>query len=390
MAAAHVALGIGRVQARFRRVAVGDLAGDLAPLQHYVEGEAPHGIVDSFLYGVSMNRIAAPIDELGNLFVLPSGSDAVTEEILRSPRWSKLANGFRAEGALLLLVAPRASAGLDTLVEATEGAVVVGDTPVPSSWSVIAAARPPRPVAPTVSSVVERRKQRSETPAWARRLGIGVAALALAAIGAIWVGRAQTSDDATVTTDAAGTAVEAEGTSEPAPVLPAVPVANPQDSAIASRWAVDVLLTNAEDEARRESARLADSVTGVVVSPAIVPGDATRWYRVLIGAYTAPGEADSALGALRARGLLPPDAGARVARPFALLLQRDVPREAAPGLLAELAGRGIEGYALDQGDGTARLFAGAFASPDEAESLAESLRLMGVEPTVVYRTGRAY
>jgi hypothetical protein len=55
-----------------------------------------------------------------------------------------------------------------------------------------------------------------------------------------------------------------------------------------------------------------------------------------------------------------------------------------------MAGRGIPGYALDQGDGTARLFAGAFATPDEAESLAASLRLMGVEPTVVYRTGRAY
>lgn len=367
-----------------------DLAGDLAPLQYYVEGEAPHGIADSFLYGVSMNKIAAPIDELGNLFVLPSGSDAITEEILRSPRWAKLANGFRQEGALLLLVAPRAAAGLDTLVAATEGAVLVGDTPAPASWPVIAAARPPRPVAPTVSSVVERRQQRSETPAWARRLGVGAALLALAAVGAVWVGRAKPEDDSTVEGAAAGTAVAESETEDGAAPLASAPVANPEDSASAAAWTIQVLLTSVEDDARLEAARLADSVAGVVVSPVGAPGASARWYHVLVGAFADPAAADSALVALRTRGLLPLDAGARVARPFALLLQRDVPREAAPGLLEEMAGRGIPGYALDQGDGTARLFAGAFASPEEAESLAASLRLMGVEPTVVYRTGRAY
>lgn len=336
-----------------------------------------------------MNRIAAPIDELGNLFVLPSGSDAITEDILRSPRWTKLANGFRQEGALLLLVAPRAAAGLDTLVTATEGAVLVGDTPAPGSWPVIAAARPPRPVAPTVSSVVERRQQRSETPAWARRLGVGAALLALAAVAAVWVGRAKPTDDDRVASDAAGTAIAAAGSPDGAAAA-AVPVANPQDSANAAIWTVQVLLTSIEDDARRESARLADSVAGVVVSPVVAAESGARWYHVLVGAFAAPGAADSALSALRSRGLLPPEAGARVARPFALLLQRDVPREAAAGLLEEMAGRGIPGYALDQGDGTARLFAGAFATPEEAESLAASLRLTGVEPTVVYRTGRAY
>lgn len=259
-----------------------DLAGDLAPLQYYVEGEAPHGIADSFLYGVSMNKIAAPIDELGNLFVLPSGSDAITEEILRSPRWAKLANGFRQEGALLLLVAPRAAAGLDTLVAATEGAVLVGDTPAPASWPVIAAARPPRPVAPTVSSVVERRQQRSETPAWARRLGVGAALLALAAVGAVWVGRAKPEDDSTVEGAAAGTAVAESETEDGAAPLASAPVANPEDSASAAAWTIQVLLTSVEDDARLEAARLADSVAGVVVSPVgapIQPRRTPRWSR---------------------------------------------------------------------------------------------------------------
>jgi hypothetical protein len=389
-AAAHVALGIGRVQARFRRVAVADLAGDLEPLRHYLgEGET-HGIVDTFQYGVSINRIAAPIDELGNLFVMPSGSEAVSEEILRSPRWAKLANGFRQEGALLLLVAPRASEGLDALVTATDGAVLVGDTPVPDGWPVLGAARPPRPVSPTVSTVSERRQQRSGTPAWARRLGVGAALVALAAVGAVWVGRARPTDDAAVAGDAAGTAVSTGDLASAPAAAPVIPVSNPEDSARAATWAVEVLLASDEGKARRAAAALADSVVGVVVSPVVVSGDSARWYRVLVGAFREPAAADSALGALRGRGLVAPDGGARVARPFALLLQRDIPAEAAPGILAEMAGRGIEGYALAQGDGTARLFAGAFAAPEEAESLAASLRLMGVEPTVVYRTGRAY
>ena len=388
-AAAHVALGIGRVQARFRRVAVADLAGDLEPLRHYVGDGETHGIVDAFQHGVSINRIAAPIDELGNLFVMPSGSDAVTEEILRSPRWTKLANGFRQESALLLLVVPRASAGLDDLVGATDGVVAVGDTPVPDGWPVLGAARPPRPVAPAVSTVSERRQQRSETPAWARRLGIGLAVVALAAVGSVWIGRARTAADSAVASDAAGTAVPTRELASVSPA-PATPVANPEDSARASRWAIEVLLAHDEGEAQRVASALADSTTGVVVTPLAVAGDTSHWYRVLVGAHRDSSGADSALAALRARGVLAPDAGARVARPFALLLQRDVPAEAAPGLLAAMAGRGIRGYALDQGDGTARLFAGAFAAPDEAEPLAASLRLMGVEPTVVYRTGRAY
>jgi hypothetical protein len=389
-AAALVALGIGRVQARYRRVAVADLAGDLEPLRHYVAGGETHGIVDSFQYGVSINRIAAPIDELGNLFVMPSGSDAVTEEILRSPRWTKLANGFRQEGALLLLVAPRAASGVDALVPATDGVVLVGDTPVPDGWPLLGTARPPRPPSPPVSTVSERRQQRSETPAWARRLGVGAALVGLAAIGVIWVGRARPVDDSAVATDAAGTAVPTGELANAAPAAPAIPVANPEDSARASRWAVEVMLANVEADARRMAATLADSVAGVVVTPVAVSGDSEHWFRVLVGAFADSSAADSALGALRARGLVSPDGGARVSRPFALLLQRDIPAEAAPGILTELAGRGIEGYALEQGDGTARLFAGAFAAPDEAESLAASLRLMGVEPTLVYRTGRAY
>ena len=55
VATAETALGIARVQAVHRRVAVGDLLGEAPPLQALVSGDDPHGLVDSFLFGVSLS-----------------------------------------------------------------------------------------------------------------------------------------------------------------------------------------------------------------------------------------------------------------------------------------------------------------------------------------------
>ena len=45
VAAARAAIGLGRAQARTRRVAIGDLVGEVEPLQRLVTGDDPHGIV---------------------------------------------------------------------------------------------------------------------------------------------------------------------------------------------------------------------------------------------------------------------------------------------------------------------------------------------------------
>jgi Mrp family chromosome partitioning ATPase len=95
VAAAHVALGIARSEAAHRRVVVGDLVGDIPSLRSLVKDEDPHGITDSFLYGVSFNRIGYPVEGTENLYVMPSGTDPlIDEEIFRSARWTKLAEGF--------------------------------------------------------------------------------------------------------------------------------------------------------------------------------------------------------------------------------------------------------------------------------------------------------
>lgn len=126
-AAAWVALGLARAIAPIRRVALGDLIGDAAPIIGLL-GEPPaEGIVDSFLYGVSLNRIAREVTGLGNCYLLPSGSEHVQrEDIIASDRWKRLAAGFGEVGATLLLVTTADAPGLDALVEHVGGAVCVG------------------------------------------------------------------------------------------------------------------------------------------------------------------------------------------------------------------------------------------------------------------------
>ncbi|GJG84877.1 hypothetical protein tb265_00580 [Gemmatimonadetes bacterium T265] len=127
-AAAWVALGIARAQAERRRVAVADLIGDaqaLAPLD--TDADAP-GIADSLTYGVSLNKVARAVDDAGQLFVLPSGSEPVAvEAIFRSDRWRRLASGFREVGALLVLAARADTPGVDALAASVDGVVVAGD-----------------------------------------------------------------------------------------------------------------------------------------------------------------------------------------------------------------------------------------------------------------------
>src|SRR5205085_12150573 len=89
----------------------------------------PHGIVDSFQFGVSLNRIAHAVPESGELFIIPSGSSPVIpEELFPNPRWRRLSGGFREVGALLVLAARADAANLRELVDSTDGAIIVGDT----------------------------------------------------------------------------------------------------------------------------------------------------------------------------------------------------------------------------------------------------------------------
>ncbi|HEX6534216.1 MAG TPA: hypothetical protein VF041_06440 [Gemmatimonadaceae bacterium] len=156
IAAARVALGIGRVQARRRRVAIADVVGELPPIEAFVSDETAHGIVDAFFYGVSLNHVARPIDPARNLYVLPSGAAPIdVDAVLRSERWPRLAGGFHEVGALLLVLAPADAPALPKFATAMDGVVLVGDTALPAGGRELARAELPVAAAPTPVDVEE-------------------------------------------------------------------------------------------------------------------------------------------------------------------------------------------------------------------------------------------
>jgi hypothetical protein len=163
--AAEVALGIARVQARRRRVAVADTVGELGPLEDLVPMDAPYGLVDSFFYGVSMNKIAYTVDPARNLIIFPSGAVPIDHEaLLGSDRWVKLLEAFRAADGLLLIVAPAESTALSALIQVMDGVALVGNVAAAPGTRVLAHARlpviPARPTPQSLSSVAQPPRQR--------------------------------------------------------------------------------------------------------------------------------------------------------------------------------------------------------------------------------------
>jgi hypothetical protein len=397
VAAAKVALGIGRIQARRRRVAIGDLVGEVSALQALVPAGEGHGLVDSFLYGVSLTRIAHPIDSAKNLYVLPSGMEPIDyDSILRSDRWSKLTSGFREVEALLLILVPARASGLEQLVESVDGAIVVGDERRSVPGKVLATVRPAALTAPDAgdAAVADDALAAVFGGGSGRRTLLVVAAtlLLLAVAAAVLWGTAGKSDDdadAAAPTDSTpatvGTNDSAAGVAVP-PVM--IPVA---DSASAMAFGVELFKYSSFTETNAElDGAIRSGIPAVTFTPLIVGPDSARWYALLAGAFRDSLQAESLLASLRSRGFLPVDRGTAVRVPYALVVERGITAENARGLVTAYHARGLPVYALRQVDGTATLYAGAFASPEDATSLLGMFHALGLEPTVVYRTGRAF
>ena len=394
-AAAYVALGIGREQARRRRVAIADLVGELPPLQSLVHGDDIHGIVDSFLYGVSLNKIARQVDEIGNLFVMPSGTEPVDHaEILPSDRWRRLASGFREVEALLLLVAPVDAPGIEALIASTDGLVTVDLRPgTQPAGPVIAAISLPRisrsfqgPVAEPVTAA--RISPRSTPGPW---LVSGLAALAIVGGSAAWLlrgrDRAAVQPDAVATTTGPSGARDSILASEP---LEALAPANPADSVSAAAWVVELVNLNTQAGATLKVQDASQTAPMVTFSPVVLGADDSRWFRVTAGAYRERTQADSLLRTLLARGILRPGEGKVLRAPLALLINGDVSPDEVPASIGGFMSRGIPVYALRGDDAVTRLYAGAFETPAQAGLMAASVKAAGVRPVVAYRIGRTF
>lgn len=433
VAAARAAIGLGRAQARTRRVAIGDLVGEVEPLQRLVTGDDPHGIVDSFLYGVSLNKIARQVDESGMLFVMPSGTEpVVTPDIMRNERWRRLAAGFREVGALLLLVASSDAEGVHELAMMLDGVVVVGDAasvlavprnsvlahvdapapvpaPVPEVPVVVperapSATQKPSPVLLPAQDVVEKRVLTPPAPARTipknALIAAGVVVVAIAA--AFFLGRPGSTKPGTKggtspTTsavnvpDSAGPGDEADPTSPSRGVDStfAIRVANPGDSLKAAAYGVVIVATNDEAQALARWADLGLKLPAGTVSMVRIRGERGRFFQMQAGAFAKARQADSLLAALRTTGKLKSDAGRVVATPYALVLESKVSRRAAQNVADGYGQRQIAAYPLLQTDGSATIFVGAFESPEQAIPLLNELKAKGVTATLYYRTGRS-
>ena len=401
-AATHVALGIARTQAEQRRVVIGDLVGELEALESMIPRHDPHGLSDSFNYGVSLNKIGYPVEPGGNLYIMPSGSEPVaTETIIGNPRWQRLVAGFREVGALLVLIVEPTAPGLERLIPATDGALLVGDTRLESPSHVIARARPrgprrmpaaetERPARAALSATPQADAPTSPDGASGRRIGmliggaLGLVALLLGGLlyaRMVGFGTSNESGSPVVAPVAPQRAV-AGPAADPPP-----PVENPQDSARAAAHAVVIVAANTAAGASANLERVVD-LPAATAAPSIDGG--ALWYKVFVGAFAERADAEAFRDSLRRSGRADETVERIAALPFAFLVADAVPPDSITSRRTFYLDQGVPTYALIQPDGAVRLLAGAFATPDEAMHLAPVLRAAGIQPRIVYRTGRSF
>ena len=97
--------------------------------------------------------------------------------------------------------------------------------------------------------------------------------------------------------------------------------------------------------------------------------------------------------ALRKSRVLTDSAGTVTTAPLALVVD-SVPTQggivdAVRAAVQRYTGRGLQVYALMQDDGSALIYAGAFARADQSAELTKALRSAGLKPVLVYRMGSA-
>jgi hypothetical protein len=398
LAGAYVALGIARAEAEHRRSVVGDLVGDIPPLRSLVREEDPHGITDSFLYGVSLNRIDYEVEGVGNLYVMPSGTDPlIGAEIMQSQRWEKLATGFAEAGALLVLVAKSDAPGLADLVDQLDGVVLVKDAELPNAPSALVLARVAGPT-PTLKIPLHRIS--AGAARWPRHKWLypGLAALGLLVLGGF--GLALMLSRAVEAPRAAEGVLTAKAIAPPLPPPPRAapetvyiaPPANASDSPSASAFSVELLVANTAEGANLFVRKNGAALPAATVSPVPIGPERAIWYRVFAGAYTTRDQADSLARALRASALVADDSVNHVRQTPLALLVDSVPSQGGIGdairaAVQKYAARSLPVYTLMQNDGGARIYAGAFATASESAELTRTLRAAGLKPVLVYRTG---
>lgn len=388
VAAGHAALGIALTECAHRLVMIADLGSGTSSVQALVRDDDHHGIYDAFEFGTSFVRIAREVEDAGNLYVMPSGTEsAATEKVIANPRWKTFVSEFAKADELLLLVVSTDAPALDHLAQVVDGAVLVGVQRLETAPDTRIFARIPHPdfTAPPPPPPM------SEAGMWStRNIGIAAGVLMAAGIaGGALIGKTGSPSAAVVPPPPAD--------STPAlAVRPSsqfgIPV-NPADSGTATPFSVEIVNANTLEGANLLLQTHATVMPAATISLVPIGDTESTWYKVLAGAYEDSADADRLLATLRRRRVIQPeDGGAVIRAPLAMLID-SIPNQA--GMLSrtqekirELAARDVVAYALIQRDGSARIYAGAFEFPDQASLAATALRVAGLSPVLAYRTGR--
>ena len=393
IAAALVAIGVGRSEAALRRVVIADLAGEVAPIQALVTGDDAHGIYDSFIFGTSLDKVIRAVGSDENLNVLPSGTEsAAIEQIAADRRWRVIAADFAATDALLLLVVRADLPGLDRLTAVVDGILVVGNPGLEAAPNAVLLARVPHPpVDPPARTRV--RVRANVEPFWRENwiaLAAGLVLLFVAALAILRPGSGRTQASFAPDTVIIPDSIRRDSVlrMQRATILPA----NPADSARAAAFAVEILNANTAEGANFELVRHGGMMPAATISVVPIGDTDVIWYKVVAGAFADSVQAERLLASLRRRRIVPENGGSLLRLPFALRVD-SVPAQAAVSSKASekihgYAARGLAIYALAQADGSMRLYAGAFESPQQSSLAATALRVAGVTPVLEYRTGR--
>jgi cell division septation protein DedD len=417
--AARASLDAARAAARGgRAVGLVDLSLEQPALRSSTGEE---GIVDALLFGVSLNHVAHR--EEATLHVIGVGSLPPNPvEVWGHERWPRLARGFRQEGALLLLFAPPSA--LPHLSAPLDGLVVLApqgyrpDSPVfPGLADCLKGGVPLLAVVCQASPAREPAAARPSRPALAARsawrpgrrvrLGatIAIPALVAGAAGAaalLWRGTrssepgGQAPGFAASPSAAAGRAAPSPAPSPAAPDLSAPEpaaggvepaAAGPTDSGDSLFYSVQVAAFSRAEQAVAFAERLARRTGAATVSPVRL-GRQGVWFRVMGGALSSAGQADSLLRQLWSSRAVERSTGTILRTPLAYLVARAASPETAREAIEGIRRRGWAGYIVTAPGGEHRVLVGAFEDADQARVADSLLRLAGLEATLVQRVGK--
>jgi cell division septation protein DedD len=366
---------------------------------------AGEGIVDAFLYGVSMQRVAVEQDVAGLFFIAPGAPVSYPDEVWGNARWRRLQRGFASEGALLALLVPAAAA--HHLPPKPEHVVLLAnalsETPnvvlewakegIPVSRVLSERDLPPEPDEPVATRAPEERTEpeapasapvtkarptprprwnRTRAPAGGWAIALVIGAIAVAAVAAFEILR--TTHDLQP-----GVAATGRGTSPP----PSMSGPSAGDSLF---YTIQIATYTSAALATEQATTLEAAGWTATVAPVRLGRQGT-WHRLMVGALRNPAEAQRALEQLWSENLLDRSSGTVLHTPFAIELAKEASRGAAEAQREGVRTRGFVGYIVRAADGSYRVLVGAFETAEQAERADSILNAADINGTIVRRTG---